>query len=387
MRIAVPRETAPGERRVALTPDMVARLIKAGHTVSMERGAGERAGFPDSSYEKVGAVIAADAAGLYGDGEAVLKVHRPLHGSSNGGSEAAMLRPGAVLISFLRPANDAPLLTELAARKVTAFSMEMVPRISRAQSMDALSSQASIAGYKAALIAASCCDKLCPLMMTAAGTLHPARVVVLGAGVAGLSALATCRRLGATVEVSDVREEAKEQVESLGGRFIELPMREGGSGEGGYAKEMSADFLRRQREIVGERIRQADAVITTALVPGKQAPILVDEATVKRMREGAVIVDLAAEAGGNCALSVSGETIVQHGVTIVAHPSLATTVPLDASVLYARNVAALLAHVVADGEVRLDLEDPIVSAALLTHAHELRHATASMEASERGEPR
>jgi NAD(P) transhydrogenase subunit alpha len=390
VQIFVPRERAPGETRVAATPETVARLTEQGHEVVIERGAGARAHLSDDAYLAAGARAADDLTSAWANADVILKVRGPrANDELASGHEADAAREGALLIALCSPWREAESVRRLCDRGVSALAMELVPRITRAQSMDALSSQASIAGYKAALIAASHADKLCPLMMTAAGTLNPARVVVLGAGVAGLSALATCRRLGATVEVSDVREEAKEQVESLGGRFIELPMREAGAGEGGYAKEMSTEFLRKQREIVGERIRQADAVITTALVPGKQAPILVDEETVKRMREGAVIVDLAAEAGGNCALSVSGETVERHGVTIVAHPSLATTVPLDASVLYARNVAALLAHVIAGGEVRLELEDPIVSAALLTHAHEVLHAAtrASMDGREKGEPR
>ncbi len=388
MQIFIPRERAPGETRVAATPETVAQLVERGHEVVVEPGAGRRAHFPDDAYWSAGARAADDLTSAWASADVILKVRgpRPCDELASG-HEADAAREGALVIAFCSPWREPDSVQRLRDRGVSALAMELVPRVTRAQSMDALSSQASLAGYKAALIAAAHLDKLCPLMMTAAGTIQPARVVVMGAGVAGLSALATCRRLGATVEVSDIREEAKEQVESLGGRFIELPMRESGAGEGGYAKEMSAEFLRKQREIVGERISHADAVITTALVPGRKAPILVDAATVQRMRPGAVIVDLAVEAGGNCELSESGETVERHGVTIVGHPNLATTVPLDASVLYARNVAALLRLVIADGQVALDLEDPIIDAALLTHAREVRHAPTAAALNEKGEPR
>lgn len=368
MRIAVPRETAPGERRVALTPDMVARLIKAGHTVSMERGAGERAGFPDSSYEKVGAVIAADAAGLYGDGEAVLKVHRPLHGSSNGGSEAAMLRPGAVLISFLRPANDAPLLTELAARKVTAFSMEMVPRISRAQSMDALSSQATVAGYKAVLLAADALPKFFPMLMTAAGTIRPATVLVIGAGVAGLQAIATAKRLGAVVEAFDTRPAVKEQVQSVGAKFISIELETHDAEDaGGYAKALSASHLEREQALIAKHVASADVVVTTAQVPGRPAPVLITGPMLAAMRPGSVIVDLAAESGGNCAESKPGQTVVVDGVTVMAPLNLPSELALHASQMYARNVTALLELLAPKGTLNVDMNDEIIRGACVTH--------------------
>ncbi len=386
MQIFVPRERAPGETRVAATPETVTRLIERGHEVVVELGAGAAAHFPDEAYWSAGARKADDLTAAWAAADAILKVRAPReHEGLASGHEADAAHEGALLVAFCSPWREHDAVRRLRERGVSALAMELVPRVTRAQSMDALSSQASIAGYKAALLAAARLDKLCPLMMTAAGTIQPARVVVMGAGVAGLSALATCRRLGATVEVSDIREEAKEQVESIGGRFIELPMRESGAGEGGYAKEMSAEFLRKQREIVGERIAHADCVITTALVPGKEAPVLVDEETVKRMRTGAIIVDLAVEAGGNCALSVKGETVERYGVTILGHPNLPATVPQDASILYARNVEALLAHVTSTPE--LDLEDPIVDAALLTHAHQVRHAPTAAMLDQKGEPR
>ena len=368
MRIAVPRETAAGERRVALTPDMVARLAKAGHTLIVERGAGERAGFPDATYQTAGATLVADAAALYADAEAVLKVHRPLHGSANGASESAMLRPGAVLISFLRPANDAPLLAELAARKVTAFSMELVPRISRAQSMDALSSQATVAGYKAVLLAADALPKFFPMLMTAAGTIRPATVLVIGAGVAGLQAIATAKRLGAVVEAFDTRPAVKEQVQSVGAKFISIELETHDAEDaGGYAKALSASHLEREQALIAKHVASADVVITTAQVPGRPAPVLITKPMLAAMRPGSVIVDLAAESGGNCAESQPGRTVVIDGVTVMAPLNLPSELAFHASQMYARNVTALLELLAPKGTLNVDMNDEIIRGACVAH--------------------
>jgi NAD(P) transhydrogenase subunit alpha len=373
VNIFVPREITPGEARVAATPETVAKLVKHGHRVTVEAGAGARAHFSDEAYADAGATLAEDPKSGWAEAEAILKVQGPREHPELG-HEADLAREGALLIGLCAPHRELDAVRRMRERSISALALELVPRITRAQSMDVLSSQASVAGYKAALIAAFHLDKHFPLMMTAAGTIHPAKVVVMGAGVAGLQALATCKRLGATVEVSDIREEVKEQVESLGGRFIELPMKESGAGEGGYAKEMGEDFLRRQREIVADRLAHADAAITTALVPGRAAPKLIDASMVERMRPGAVIVDLAVESGGNCELSVAGETVEAHGVTIVGPPNLPATMPMDASLMFARNVLALFEHV-TDGEaLALDPEDEVVEPALLVHQGEVRHA-------------
>ncbi len=366
MKVFVPKERRPGETRVAATPETVKKLIKQGLAVAVEPGAGDRSFFTDAAYEAAGATLA--AGGAWGDADVVLTVGPPP------ADAAARLKNGAVLVGLLAPHQNLDLVRTLADRKVSALAMELVPRISRAQTMDALSSQASIAGYKAVLLAANRLPKYFPLLMTAAGTIPPAKVVVMGAGVAGLQAIATAKRLGAQVEVSDIRAAVKEQVESLGGKFIELPMEESGEGAGGYAKEMGEDFLRRQREIVARHLAAADVVITTALVPGKPAPKLVSEEMVAGMKDGAVIVDLAVEQGGNCALSRADEEVVAGGVLILGPSNLAAEMPHDASTFYARNVLALLAGMVSDGTVSLDLGDEVVDGALLTHQGEVRHA-------------
>jgi NAD(P) transhydrogenase subunit alpha len=382
MRIAVPRETAAGERRVALTPDMVARLAKAGHTVTVERSAGERAGFPDSTFETAGATLVADAAALYADAEAVLKVHRPLHGPANGASEAAMLRPGAVLISFLRPANDAPLLAELAARKVTAFSMELVPRISRAQSMDALSSQATVAGYKAVLLAADALPKFFPMLMTAAGTIRPATVLVIGAGVAGLQAIATAKRLGAVVEAFDTRPAVKEQVQSVGAKFISIELETHDAEDaGGYAKALSESHLEREQALIAKHVAGADVVITTAQVPGRPAPVLITKPMLAAMRPGSVIVDLAAESGGNCAKSEPGRTVVVDGVTVMAPLNLPSELAFHASQMYARNVTALLELLAPKGTLNVDMNDEIIRGACVAHDGRVLYPPAPVTAS------
>jgi NAD(P) transhydrogenase subunit alpha len=370
--VLVPRETLAGETRVAATPETVGKMVKGGLEVTVEAGAGAASSFSDAAYEAAGSrvVPAAEADAAWASADAVLVVRPP------DPAKARQLRSGAVLVGLLAPYKSADLVRALADGGASSLAMELVPRISRAQSMDALSSQASIAGYKAVLLAAHHLGRYFPLLMTAAGTIPPSRVVVMGAGVAGLQAVATAKRLGAVVEVSDIRPEVKEQVESLGGKFIELPMQESGAGAGGYAKEMGEEFLRRQREIVTEHLSKANVAITTALVPGKPAPRLITADMVAAMRRGAVIVDLAIEQGGNCELSRADETVRQGGVTILAPSNLAATLAEDASTLYARNVLALLQLVVGkegDGAIALDLEDEVVAGSLLTHGGRIVH--------------
>ncbi len=376
MKVFVPKERSEGETRVAASPETTKRLIKEGFELFVEHGAGEAAGFVDPAYAEQGATLVADAAAkeAWGSADIVLKVAPLAENATLAGHEADALKEGAVVIGFAAPDKTLPTVEKLRDRKISAFSMELVPRISRAQSMDALSSQASIAGYKAVLLAASTLDKYFPLLMTAAGTIQPAKVVIMGAGVAGLQAIATARRLGAVVEVSDIRPAVKEQVESLGGRFIDLPMEESGEGEGGYAREVSAEFLEKQREVVRKKVVAADVVITTALIPGRPAPKLVTADMVEEMRSGAVIVDMAVINGGNCELSEPGKDIVSHGVHILGHLNLAATVPGDASLMYARNVQTLLLHLAPKAALNLDLEDEIIDKSLLTHAGEVRHA-------------
>jgi H+-translocating NAD(P) transhydrogenase subunit alpha len=364
VKVAIPKETAAGERRVALVPDTATKLIAAGLQVSIQSAAGEAAYLPDAAYAAAGVTVVPGVAELLADADAVLKVQPP------DVAEVKSFKPGAVLVSFLQPATQADIVRALAAQQVTAFSLELVPRISRAQSMDALSSQASAAGYKAVLIAAGRLGKFFPMMMTAAGTVAPARVLVMGAGVAGLQAIATARRLGAVVSAYDVRPAVKEEVQSLGATFIELPL-EAQEGQGGYAKEQSEDFLRKQRELIGEHIAKSDVVITTAAVPGRRAPLLVTAEMVKGMRPGSIIVDLAAETGGNVELTKAGEDVDVDGVTVMGTRNVASTMPLHASQLYARNVANLLLHLVKDGAINLDFEDEITKGSCVTYAGEI----------------
>ncbi|HEV2218797.1 MAG TPA: Re/Si-specific NAD(P)(+) transhydrogenase subunit alpha [Candidatus Dormibacteraeota bacterium] len=364
MKVATPKETATGERRVALVPDTATKLIGAGLQVSIAAGAGEAAFLSDAAYQAAGVTVVADQAALFQDAGAVLKVQPPDQ------AEVRLLPRGSVLISFLQPATEAGIVHALAAQGVTAFSLELVPRISRAQSMDALSSQASASGYKAVLMAAEQLGKFFPMMMTAAGTVAPARVLVMGAGVAGLQAIATARRLGAVVSAYDVRPAVKEEVQSLGATFIELPL-ESQEGEGGYAREQSEDFLRKQRELIGEHIAKSDVVITTAAVPGRRAPLLVTAEMVKGMRPGSIIVDLAAESGGNVELTRAGSDVDVNGVLIMGRRNVPSTMPLHASQLYARNVANLLLHLVKDGAINLDFADEITKGACVTHAGEI----------------
>jgi len=364
VKVGTPKETAPDERRVALVPDSATRLAAAALEVNVESGAGSAADITDEAYQQAGAKIVEGAAGLMGEADAVLKVQAP------SASEVELLKKGGVLISFLQPATQGDIVRALAKRGVTAFSLELVPRISRAQSMDALSSQASAAGYKAVLMAAGRLGKFFPMMMTAAGTIPPARVLVMGAGVAGLQAIATARRLGAVVSAYDVRPAVKEEVESLGATFIELAL-ETQEGEGGYAKEQSEEFLRKQRELIGEHVAKSDVVITTAAVPGRRAPLLVTGEMVKGMRPGSVIVDLAADTGGNVELTKAGADVEVGGVTIIGTRNVPSTMPLHASQLYARNVANLLLHLVKDGAIVLDFDDEITKGSCVTHDGEI----------------
>jgi len=360
----VPKELTHDERRVALVPDSATRLIAAKLDVAVQSGAGAGAFIPDDAYQQAGARVVTHAADLLADAGAVLKVQAPLP------SEVDLLAKDAVLISFLQPATQGDIVKALARHGVTAFSLELLPRISRAQSMDALSSQASAAGYKAVLMAAERLGKFFPMMMTAAGTVAPSRVLVMGAGVAGLQAIATARRLGAVVSAYDVRPAVKEEVQSLGATFIELPL-EAQEGQGGYAREQSEDFLRKQRELIGEHVAKSDVVITTAAVPGRRAPLLVTGDMVRGMRPGSVIVDLAAETGGNVELTDPGKVVDIDGVTIIGTRNVPSTMPLTTSQLYARNVANLLLHLVKDGAINLDFSDEITKGACVTHAGEI----------------
>ena len=368
MRIGVPLEIAPGETRVALVPETVGRLVKAGFEVVVESRAGERAGHVDATYQAAGATIAAGTRELYAAVTGVLKVREPVNHPSLNVHEAELFPEGSLLIGLLAPARNPDVIDTLAKRRISAFSMELVPRISRAQGMDALSSMSTVAGYKAALMAAASLGKFFPLLMTAAGTIAPARVFVLGAGVAGLQAIATSRRLGAVVEAFDVRPAVREEVQSLGATFVQLDLTgEAMVGAGGYAKELSADHVQRERGLIHKHVKASDVVITTAMVPGRKAPVLITEAMVKDMRRGAVIVDMAAETGGNCELTEAGTTVSKHGVTIFGPVNLAALMPEHASQMYSRNISTLLNLLAKKGELALDFEDEITKGCCITH--------------------
>lgn len=360
MRVGVPRESASGERRVALVPEVVSRLSSGGFEVVLEAGAGVAASFPDAAYEEAGGHAGSDP----WDAEAVVKVQTP------NAEEAGRLREGQILIGFLQPLTDREGIERLAARKVTAFAMESIPRITRAQPMDALSSQATVSGYKATLLAAERLPKFFPMLMTAAGTVAPAKALVLGAGVAGLQAIATARRLGAVVTGFDVRPVVREQIESLGANWLDLGI-VGEETAGGYAQELSEEQQRQQQAELEARLPEFDVVITTALIPGRPAPLLIPAAAVAAMRPGSVIVDLAAEAGGNCELTEPGEVAEREGVTIVGLTNLPSTMPYHASQLYARNVSALLHHLAPEGEPMLDFDDEITAGACVTRKEEV----------------
>jgi H+-translocating NAD(P) transhydrogenase subunit alpha len=363
MKIGVPTETASGERRVALVPEVVSKLTGQGHEVLVQRGAGSEALIPDEHYEQAGATLVDQAAVWQAD--VVVKVAPP------NGDEIGSLRPESVLIAFLAPLTNGEGVRAIAATGATSFALEAVPRISRAQSMDALSSQANISGYRAALLGAQEMGRFYPMLMTAAGTIRPATVLVLGAGVAGLQAIATARRLGAVLQGFDVRAAVKEQVESLGARFLEFDLGGDLEGAGGYAKELTPEQQERQQELMAEAIGKVDVVITTALVPGRRAPILVTEEAVKKMKPGSVVVDLAAEAGGNCELTEPDRIVARHDVTIHGPTNLPATMPVHASQLYARNVSELLRELVKDGALKLDFADEVVKGACVTHAGEI----------------
>jgi NAD(P) transhydrogenase subunit alpha len=368
MIVSVPKETAGGERRVALVPELVSKLTKAGLEVLVQADAGAAAGFLDPSYAEKGARI---EAGVFGQADILLKVQPPT------AEEIGQIKEGATLIGFLQPYTNAAAIKALAARKVTVFAMELMPRITRAQPMDALSAMSTVAGYKALLLAASRLPKFFPLLMTAAGTVTPARVFVIGAGVAGLQAIGTAKRLGAIVEAYDTRPVVKEQVESLGAKFAVLGLEtKEAEAKTGYAKAQTEEFYQKQQQMMAQHVAAADVVIPTALVPGQRAPILISEEMVRGMRPGSVLVDLAAEQGGNCAVTEPGQEVVKHGVTIIGPINLPSTVPFHASQMYARTVTNYLMHLLKDGKVQLDLNDELTRGPLVTHRGEIVHEVA-----------
>jgi NAD(P) transhydrogenase subunit alpha len=368
MKIAVPHERAPGERRVALTPEIVAKLIKSGNTVAVEHDAGASAGFPDAAYTTAGAMIAPSYDALVADADIVVRVTKPAD------AELDAMRKGAMVIGFLAPLGDPRSVERYATRGLTALSMDAIPRTTKAQAMDALSSQANIGGYKAALIAAGALPKFFPMLTTAAGTIKPAKALIIGAGVAGLQAIATCRRLGAQVTAYDTRPVVEEQVQSLGAKFLKIDVGESGEGQGGYAKELSPEALEKQRLGMIKAIGASDVVITTAAVPGRKAPVLISAEAVAAMAPGSVIVDLAAETGGNCELTKAGETVTSpNGVQILGVTNLPSTVPLDASQLYAKNVQTLLDYIIKDGALALDMTDEIIAGTTIVHDGTITH--------------
>ena len=378
LTVGVPRETAPGERRVAMTPDTVKRLTAAGVAVRVESGAGQASGHGDDAYAASGATIVPDAQQAF-DAQAVIKVQKPDAG------EAALLRPGSTLIALLQPMTNLDLIRDLAARDITTFSMDAIPRTTRAQSMDVLSSQATIAGYKAVLMAADTLPKFFPMLTTAAGSIVPAKVLIVGAGVAGLQAIATARRLGAVVEAYDTRPVVKEQVESLGARFVDIPVdTSDAQTAGGYAKEVSAETLRKQQEVLADHAAKSDVVITTAAVPGRAAPRLISKETVERMRPGSVIVDLAAETGGNVELTKAGETVEHNGVVILGQLNLPSTMPVHASQMYARNIQNLLELLIKSGKFDPDYEDEIVKGTVITRGGDVVHEMTKQRLAEAG---
>ncbi len=372
MIIGVPKESYPGERRVALVPLVVPVLSKAGFQVVVEAGAGEQAGYPDVHYSEKGARIVSDRAAVFAEADIIVQIL--CYGSNDvtGRADLPLMRRGQVLIGFLRPLGSVEALQEIAGRGVTSFSVELIPRTTRAQSMDALSSMGTICGYKAVLAAADRLPRMFPMLTTAAGTITPARVFVIGAGVAGLQAIATSRRLGAVTSAYDLRPAAKEQVQSLGGRFVELPVEaKDAQDERGYARAQDETFYQRQRELLGRVVKESDVVITAAVIPGKKSPVLVTREMVEGMAPGSVILDLAAERGGNCELTRTGQNVVEHGVTIIGAINFASGVPYHASQMYARNVTAFLQYVVKEGKLQLNTQDEIIRDTLVTHEGEI----------------
>ena len=373
MRIAVPKETAPGERRVALVPESCKKLIQAGYEISIESRAGEPAGFADPFYRDAGATLASDPAALLGAADLVLKVTPPAIGQS-GRDETAWLRSGSIYVASLMPLRHLDAVRALAVRKVTAFSTDAIPRTTRAQAMDTLSSMANIGGYKGVLLAAAELNRYFPMLMTAAGMVFPAKVFVIGAGVAGLQAIATARRLGANVVATDVRPEVKEQIESVGAKYVGIELKESAAAGGGYAKELSDEDRRRQSELLAAECAQSDVVITTALIGGVFAPRLITAQTVKTMKPGSVIVDLGADGGGNCELSKPGETVHVDGITILAPVNLPATMPFHASLMFSRNLTAFVLAFTKEQRFTLDFSDDIQQGAVITHDGEVTHA-------------
>jgi NAD(P) transhydrogenase subunit alpha len=370
--VGVPKEIFPGERRVALVPAVLPGLTKAGLEVVIETGAGAAAGFSDSEYVAKGARVLPDRVSVFASADIIVQVLCYGSNDRTGKSDLPLLRRGQTLIGFLRPLGSLPILQEIAATGATSFAIELMPRITRAQSMDALSSMATICGYKAVVIAADSIPRMLPMLTTAAGTITPGRALIIGAGVAGLQAIATARRLGAVVSAYDLRPASKEQVQSLGARFVELPLEAtDAEDKRGYARAQDAEFYARQRELLGRVVAEQDVVVTTAVVPGKAAPILITAAMVEKMSPGSVIVDLASERGGNCELTRPGETIVAHGVTIIGQINLASTVPYHASQMYARNLSAFLLHLVKNGKLEMNLNDEITRETLFTRDGEI----------------
>ena len=372
MRIAVPRESAPGERRVALVPESCKKLIQAGYEIAIESGAGEAAGFSDAEYRELAVALQPDPQTLLGSADLVLKVGPPVN--RNSGHEVSWMRSGAIYVGSLMPLRNVDAVQALVARQITAFSTDAIPRTTRAQAMDTLSSMANITGYKGVLLGAIELDKYFPMLMTAAGMVRPAKVFVIGAGVAGLQAIATARRLGANVVATDVRPEVKEQIESVGAKYVGIELAESAAAGGGYAKELSAEDRRRQSQLLAEECGRSDVVVTTALIGGVFAPRLITADTVKAMKRGSVIVDLGADGGGNCELSKPGETVNVNGVSIVAPLNLPATMPFHASLLFSRNLTAFVQAFTKDKAFQLDFNDEIQQGALITHAGEVKHA-------------
>ncbi|MGB8325600.1 MAG: Re/Si-specific NAD(P)(+) transhydrogenase subunit alpha [Candidatus Acidiferrum sp.] len=372
MIVGVPKENYPGERRVALVPSVIANLKKAGIDVLIETAAGLAAGYPDADYAEKGAKLAANREEVFRTADVIAQFLSHGANDKTGSADLPLLRKGQVLIGFLRPLGSVKTIQEIADRGVTAFSVELVPRITRAQSMDALSSMATICGYKAVVLAANTLPRMFPMLTTAAGTIAPARVLIIGAGVAGLQAIATARRLGGVAWAYDMRPASKEQVQSLGGRFVELPIEaKNAQDAGGYGTAQDESFYQRQRELLGQTVAESVVVITAAVIPGKKSPVLVTADMVQRMAPGSVIVDLAAERGGNCELTKPDEVIVAHGVTIIGEYNLAASVPYHASQMYARNVSAFLQLLAKDGTLQLNMKDEIIRETLLTHNGEI----------------
>ncbi len=371
MIIVVPKEIFRSEDRVALVPDVAAKLIKKGFEVRIEKDAGIKSGFSDEKYEKAGAKIIDDLNELYSTADIVLKVQRPIEHSGYQKNELELMKKGSILICFCYPLFYPELAQKAAQHGIDLISMDSIPRTTIAQRMDALSSQANIAGYKSVILSANYLNKIFPLMMTAAGTISPAKVVIMGAGVAGLSALGTAKRLGAIVEVSDVRPQVKEEVQSLGGKFIEVSTDSTMQDGGGYAKEQSEEFLRKQKELIFKHITEADIVITTALIPGKKAPVLITEEMVKKMKTGSVILDMAVEFGGNCEISEVGQVIEKYNVTIIGEPNLPSLVPFHASEMYSKNLQNLIEYFSSDGHFNHNMEDEILKAATIVKNGEI----------------